>query len=79
VQAPPDVALLDIGLPDIDGHELARRLRAMPETTQAMLVALTGYGQAEDQQQAYKAGFDHHMAKPADLAKLLELLAGVAV
>ncbi len=78
VQAPPDVALLDIGLPDIDGHELARRLRAMPETTQAVLVALTGYGQVEDQRRAYKAGFDHHMAKPADLAKLLELLAGVA-
>jgi len=79
VQAPPDVALLDIGLPDIDGHELARRLRAMPETTQATLVALTGYGQAEDRQRAHNAGFDHHMAKPADLAKLLELLAGVAV
>ncbi|MFC3472854.1 ATP-binding protein [Massilia oculi] len=79
VRAPPDVALLDIGLPDIDGHELARRLRAMPETTQAMLVALTGYGQAEDRQRAHNAGFDHHMAKPADLAKLLELLAGVAV
>ena len=78
VQAPPDVALLDIGLPDIDGHELARRLRATPETTQAMLVALTGYGQAEDRQRAHSAGFDHHMAKPADLAKLLELLAGVA-
>ncbi|MDY0963721.1 hybrid sensor histidine kinase/response regulator [Massilia sp. CFBP9026] len=79
LQAPPDVALLDIGLPDIDGHELARRLRAMPETTQAMLVALTGYGQEEDRQRAHHAGFDHHMAKPADLAKLLELLAAVAV
>ncbi len=79
VQAPPDVALLDIGLPDLDGHELARRLRAMPETTQAVLVALTGYGQVEDQRRAYKAGFDHHMAKPADLAKLLELLANVGL
>ena len=78
VQAPPDVALLDIGLPDLDGHELARRLRAIPETTQAVLVALTGYGQEEDRRNAYKAGFDHHMAKPADLAKLLELLANVA-
>ena len=79
VQTPPDVGLLDIGLPDIDGHELARRLRAMPETTQALLVALTGYGQEEDRRRAHNAGFDHHMAKPADLAKLLELLAGVAV
>ena len=77
-RSPPDVALLDIGLPDIDGHELARRLRAMPATTQAVLVALTGYGQEEDQRRAYTAGFDHHMAKPADLARLLELLASVA-
>lgn len=79
MQAPPDVALLDIGLPDIDGHEVARRLRSMPETTQALLVALTGYGQEEDRQRAHSAGFDHHMSKPADLAKLLALLAGVAV
>ncbi|WP_312511095.1 ATP-binding protein [Massilia sp.] len=73
----PDVCLLDIGLPDIDGHELARRLRGMPETSGAMLVALTGYGQVEDQQRARKAGFDHHLVKPADLTKLLELLATV--
>ena len=73
----PDVCLLDIGLPDIDGHELARRLRGMPETSGATLVALTGYGQVEDQQRARKAGFDHHLVKPADLTKLLELLATV--
>ena len=72
-----EACLLGIGLPEIDGTVLARRLRAMPETTQAILVALTGYGQAEDRQRAHKAGFDHHMAKPADLAKLLELLASV--
>ena len=70
----PDVALLDIGLPDIDGHELARRLRASPELSGAMLVALTGYGQEEDRQRAFAAGFDHHMAKPADIKKLLALL-----
>ena len=70
----PDVALLDIGLPDIDGHELARRLRALPELSGAMLVALTGYGQEEDRQRAFAAGFDHHMAKPADIKKLLALL-----
>jgi signal transduction histidine kinase len=73
----PDVALLDIGLPDIDGHELARRLRAQPETADMVLVALTGYGQEEDQQRALQAGFNHHMVKPADLAKLLALLANV--
>ena len=77
VQVRPDVALLDIGLPGIDGHEVARRLRAMPETAGVMLVALTGYGQAEDQRRAHEAGFNHHMAKPADLARLLDLLAGV--
>ena len=73
----PDVALLDIGLPDIDGHELARRLRAQPATADAVLVALTGYGQAEDQERAHQAGFNHHMVKPADLPKLLALLASV--
>ena len=73
----PDVALLDIGLPDIDGHELARRLRAQSGTAGTMLVALTGYGQAEDRERAQQAGFDHHMAKPADLGKLLALLAGM--
>ena len=73
----PAVALLDIGLPDIDGHELARRLRAQPATADMVLVALTGYGQAEDQQQARQAGFNHHLVKPADLDKLLTLLAGV--
>ena len=71
----PDVCLLDIGLPDIDGHELARRLRSQPETSGAMLIALTGYGQADDRQRAIEAGFDHHMVKPADLGTLLALLA----
>jgi len=77
LREPPTVALLDIGLPDMDGHELARRLRAQPATAGAVLVALTGYGQAEDQQRAQQAGFDHHMVKPADLDRLLTLLASV--
>jgi len=77
LREPPAVALLDIGLPDMDGHELARRLRAQPATAEAVLVALTGYGQAEDQQRAQQAGFDHHMVKPADLDRLLTLLASV--
>ena len=77
VRVRPDAALLDIGLPDIDGHELARRLRSMPETAGMVLIALTGYGQAQDQQRVHKAGFDHHMVKPADLGKLLALLATV--
>ena len=77
LREPPTVALLDIGLPDMDGHELARRLRAQPATAGAVLVALTGYGQAEDQQRAHDAGFDHHMVKPADLDRLLTLLASI--
>ena len=73
----PQVILLDIGLPDIDGHELARQLRATPGTADTVLIALTGYGQPEDQRRAQEAGFDYHMVKPADLARLLELLAEV--
>jgi signal transduction histidine kinase/ActR/RegA family two-component response regulator len=71
----PEVMLLDIGLPDMDGHELARRLRASPDTANAMLVALTGYGQSEDRERARQAGFDRHLVKPADLSELLRILA----
>ena len=73
----PEVMLLDIGLPDIDGHELARRLRATPETMNAVLVALTGYGQSEDRDSAHAAGFDRHLVKPADLSELLRVLTQV--
>jgi len=73
----PEVMLLDIGLPDMDGHELARRLRASPDTANACLIALTGYGQNEDRERAREAGFDRHMVKPADLSELLHILATV--
>ncbi|MEC4722546.1 PAS domain S-box protein [Noviherbaspirillum sp. CPCC 100848] len=73
----PDICLLDIGLPDMDGNELARRLRSQPETAQAILIAVTGYGQEQDRDAALNAGFDHHFAKPVDNAKLTVLLAGV--
>ncbi|HZR70269.1 MAG TPA: ATP-binding protein [Burkholderiales bacterium] len=69
----PDVALIDIGLPGIDGYELARAIRA--RHAGPMLVALTGYGQPEDTERAAQAGFDAHLVKPADLAKLRTLLA----
>jgi signal transduction histidine kinase/ActR/RegA family two-component response regulator len=71
----PEVMLLDIGLPDMDGHELARRLRSSPDTANAMLIALTGYGQSEDRERARQAGFDRHLVKPADLSELLRILA----
>jgi len=74
----PDVFLLDIGLPGIDGNELARRLRAQPQTADAVLVAVTGYGQENDRKATLAAGFDHHLVKPVDLEALAAILAGVA-
>jgi CheY-like chemotaxis protein len=73
----PDVCLLDIGLPGIDGRELARRLRAQPETAHAVLVAVTGYGQRHDREQAFEAGFQHHLVKPVDVEVLVRLLDGM--
>jgi CheY-like chemotaxis protein len=74
-QEHPDVLLLDIGLPDMDGYELARRLRAQPESAGATLVALTGYGQHQDREEAQQAGFDHYLVKPADLDQVNDVLA----
>ena len=71
----PDIAFVDIGLPDIDGYELARRVRARLGSQPLQLVALSGFGQRGDRERALVAGFDHHLAKPAspaDLQKLLE-------
>jgi CheY-like chemotaxis protein len=61
----PQIALLDLGMPRMDGYEAARQIRAVLGSG-AMLVALTGWGQEEDQQRARAAGFDHHLTKPAD-------------
>lgn len=70
----PSVMFLDIGLPDIDGYELARRIRQNPETKDALLVAVTGYGQVHDRERAFSAGFDHHLVKPVEADKVLKLL-----
>ncbi|MBI2876111.1 MAG: PAS domain-containing protein [Candidatus Tectomicrobia bacterium] len=70
----PDVVLLDIGLPGMDGYEVARRLRQRADLPPMRLVAITGYGQEEDRQQAREAGFDHHLIKPIDPEELLRLL-----
>jgi PAS domain S-box-containing protein len=75
----PQVFLLDIGLPEIDGNELPRQLRAQPETAGAVLVAVTGYGQESDRAQSLAAGFDHHLVKPVDIRALSEILAGVGI
>jgi signal transduction histidine kinase/ActR/RegA family two-component response regulator len=74
----PDVVLLDIGLPGMDGYEVAQRLREMPQTRSAVLVALTGYGQPQDRQRSHEAGFDHHLVKPVELASINRILASVA-
>jgi signal transduction histidine kinase len=74
----PQIILLDIGLPEIDGYEVARRLRKLEALERTYLIALTGYGQAEDRRRARSAGFDEHMIKPADLERLRTALAATA-
>src|SRR6185436_19642625 len=73
----PHMVLLDIGMPGMDGYEVARRLRASPQEPRASIVALTGWGQNEDRGRAYEAGFDHHLVKPADFDVLQSLIASV--
>jgi PAS domain S-box-containing protein len=71
----PDVAVIDVGLPGMDGYEIARAIRRRPDGQRMCLIALTGYGQAEDQRRALAAGFDIHLTKPIDPAKIQDLLA----
>ena len=75
----PDVVLLDIGMPDLNGYEVARQLREIPELRQVMLVALTGWGQPEDKRRAAEAGFDQHLTKPVDPAVLSMLIGAGSV
>ncbi len=70
----PDVVLLDIGMPGMDGYEVARRIRANGQNRGLLLIALTGWGQEEDRQRSAAAGFDHHLVKPADIDQLRQLL-----
>jgi signal transduction histidine kinase len=74
----PDVILLDIGMPGMDGYEVCRALRQMPETQHKVLIAQTGWGQESDRQKAFAAGFDHHITKPVSLDLLTQLLADIA-
>jgi CheY-like chemotaxis protein len=74
----PDVVLLDIGMPDMDGCEVARRLREISPAGGVSLVALTGWGQDEDRRRVREAGFDHHLVKPVELASLQSLLTSLA-
>jgi len=75
----PDVILLDIGMPGMDGYEVCRALRTMPETRDKTIIAQTGWGQESDRKKAFDAGFDHHITKPISLDALNAVLAGVEV
>ena len=74
----PDVILLDIGLPLLDGYEVAKRIRQEPRLRDTVLVAITGYEREGDRQRSQQAGFDHHLVKPADFRKVREILAAAA-
>lgn len=74
----PDVAMLDLGMPGMTGYEIAQAMRKMPETQQARLAAITGWGALEDRVRTRAAGFDHHLTKPVDLKALDELLSSVS-
>ena len=71
----PEVALIDIGLPDMSGYEVARRLREQPQFKNMLLIAQTGWGRDEDRKLSRDAGFDHHLAKPIDHEALFRLIA----
>ena len=73
----PDAALIDIGLPEMNGYEVAQRIRENKDLQNVMLVALTGYGASADISAARSAGFDAHLIKPADLQRIEELLASI--
>jgi CheY-like chemotaxis protein len=74
----PDFALIDIGLPGVNGYDLARQLRDRPQFRHVTLIAQTGWGREEDRNQARDAGFDHHLVKPIDHQRLAEILANPA-
>ncbi len=73
----PNVVLLDIGLPGLNGYEVAKQLRQQPARQNTVLVAMTGYGQESDRQRSKDAGFDHHLVKPGDFGKVLQILATI--
>ncbi|HSI42947.1 MAG TPA: ATP-binding protein [Methylotenera sp.] len=74
----PHVCILDIGLPEMDGNELAQHIKANPKMDKTVLIAVTGYGQESDRKKALASGFNHHLVKPVDYDKLLKIIKGLA-
>ena len=74
----PNAVLMDIGLPGLNGYEVAKRIRQQPVLNNILLVAMTGYGQETDRQRSQESGFDHHLVKPVDFGKLQEILATIS-
>ncbi|HEY2107610.1 MAG TPA: response regulator, partial [Candidatus Binataceae bacterium] len=74
----PDAVLLDIGMPVMDGYEVARRLRALPSGDGLAIIAVSGYGQEDDRRRSMEAGFDRHMTKPLDTSRLIEFLTSLS-
>ena len=73
----PDVMLLDIGLPKLNGYEVCRRIREQPWGKGIVLIAVTGWEQHQDRRRSHEAGFDHHRVKPVDPKVLMKMLAGI--
>src|SRR5690606_3935302 len=70
----PHAILLDIGMPNLNGYEACRRIREQPWGSQATIIAITGWGQAEDRRKSFEAGFNYHLVKPVDPDTLIELI-----
>jgi CheY-like chemotaxis protein len=74
----PDVVLLDIGLPGLDGYQVVRQMRQQPDLQSIVMIAITGYGQESDRQQALEAGFDYHLVKPVHIEQVHKILVSVS-
>lgn len=77
IEARPDLALIDVGLPDMTGHEVARRIRGSLGPDGIVLIALTGYGSVDDRRISHEAGFDFHLVKPVEWGELARIFEGV--